>query len=66
MEVPANYEEHKLHQFHHYIPGKSEFGDNRYFNISTDKFNSKTGIKFKLNLRENIELMYNSIRDISL
>ena len=39
---------------------------NRYFNISTDKFNSKTGIKFKLNLRENIKLMYNSIRDISL
>ena len=23
------------HQFHHYNPGKSEFGENRYFKIST-------------------------------
>ena len=38
---------------------------NRYFNISTDKFNSKTGIKFKLNLRENIEFMYKSICEVS-
>ena len=22
------------HQFHHYNPGKSEFGENRYFKIS--------------------------------
>ena len=38
----------------------------RYFNIATDKFNSKTGIKFKLNLRENIKLMYKSICEICL
>ena len=25
------------HQFHHYNPGKSEFGENRYFKIS-EKF----------------------------
>ncbi len=37
---------------------------NRYFNIATDKFNSKTGIKFKIHLRENIQLMYKSICEI--
>lgn len=33
----------------------------RYLNIDTKKFSSKTGIKFDLNLRENIQLIYKSI-----
>ncbi len=33
----------------------------RYFNINTNKFSSKKGTKFYLNLRENIKLIYNSI-----
>tara|TARA_B100000989_G_C19366088_1_gene395345 strand:+ start:246 stop:707 length:462 start_codon:yes stop_codon:yes gene_type:complete len=38
----------------------------RYFNIETEKFISKTGTKFKLNLRDNIKIIYNSINEISL
>ena len=33
----------------------------RYFNIDTKKFSSKTGIKFDLNLKDNIKFIYKSI-----
>lgn len=35
----------------------------RYFNLDTNKFNSKTGTKFELNFRENIKLIYQSITE---
>ena len=38
---------------------------NRYFNIETKKFKSKTGLRFELNLRENIKTIYESINKVN-
>ncbi len=38
---------------------------NRYFNIETKKFKSKTGLRFELNLRENIKNIYESINKVN-
>ena len=35
--------------------------DNRFFNIDTNKFRLETGEIFKLNLKENLKSIYNSI-----
>ena len=46
------------HQFHHYNPGKSEFGENRYFKISTSIYKN---LDERLTLSKNLAVEKYSI-----